>query len=88
MNKNGYKKLRASLRKANRKNDVGPYKVRHRCASTEKKVFETYLDAQEYVTERRRAPRRPYNACLQACRVMPTKAARALREAESLKVAA
>lgn len=88
MTKSQAKKIRAVLRKANRRLDQGPYKVRHRCASTTSPTFATYLDAQEYVTERRRTEKRPDNPCLRACRVMPTKAARREREKDSLRVAA
>ncbi len=88
MNKNQYKKIRATLRKANRKLDVEEYTIRHRCASTEQKSFATYLDAQEYVTERRRSAKRPHNPCLRKCRVRVSSPIRAMREADSLKVAA
>lgn len=55
------------------------YRVRHRCYQPPKRqTFPTYLDAQEYVVDRRK-PTKGWRVkrCLSACRVIPVKAQRA-----------
>jgi hypothetical protein len=86
--KNTRKKLKSILRKTNMKQNLGIYIVRHRCYQPPKpQVFALYLDAEEYVTERRKPTSLGVRQCTNECRVMPKRSVRALAAHEA-KVAA